>query len=102
MRGILVGNATATDSIELFGSARVVGDLVAPRIVVREEPGSGGLIDMGDPEDGRVGPAGASGAAAARDPKPPGAPPGTATARPAARPRPAPADAEDDADAEEP
>ncbi|MEZ4475649.1 MAG: polymer-forming cytoskeletal protein [bacterium] len=102
VRGILVGNATATDSIELFGSARVVGDLVAPRIVVREGARFRGLIDMGDPEDEDESAPPAR--PAPRRPAAPSrpAPRPAATTRPAARPRPAPADAEDDADAEEP
>ncbi|MCB9548324.1 MAG: polymer-forming cytoskeletal protein [Myxococcales bacterium] len=51
VRGILVGNATASESIELFGTARVVGDLVAPRIIVRDGARFRGLIDMGEPAE---------------------------------------------------
>ena len=48
VRGILVGNVTASEAIELFPSARVIGDLVASQVVVREGARFRGLIDMGD------------------------------------------------------
>lgn len=98
VRGILVGNATASESIELFGTARVVGDLVAPRIIVRDGARFRGLIDMGEPAEADDE---APARPAARRPAAPARPaPRTAPAsRPAARPR--PAEADDDANAEE-
>ena len=38
VRGAIMGNVTASESIELKGTARVTGDLEAPRIVI--EPGA--------------------------------------------------------------
>ena len=38
VRGTVVGNVTAAESIELKGTARVTGDIEAPRIVM--EPGA--------------------------------------------------------------
>ena len=105
IRGILVGNATATDTIELLGTARVIGDLVAPRIIVREGARFRGLLDMGDApdEDDAPRPAQARRPAPtpARTPTRPAAiPPRTA---PAARPaRPATARPEGEDAGEEP
>jgi len=50
VHGILVGNVTASDSIELAPSARVVGDLTAPRVIVQAGALYRGAIDMGDIE----------------------------------------------------
>lgn len=51
VRGILVGNVTASESVQLAASARVVGDLTAPRIIVEAGALYRGMIDMGDIED---------------------------------------------------
>lgn len=51
VHGILVGNVTASDAIELAASARVVGDLAAPRVIVQAGALYRGAIDMGDIED---------------------------------------------------
>lgn len=48
IHGIYVGNATASESIELAPSARVVGDLTAPRVIVQAGARYRGMIDMGD------------------------------------------------------
>ncbi len=72
VRGILVGNATASEAIELFATARVIGDLVAPQVVVREGARFRGLIDMGD--------------APGEEDTPRGTPPARRPAAPAARP----------------
>ncbi len=50
VHGILVGNVTASDAIELAASARVVGDLAAPRVIVQAGARYRGAIDMGDIE----------------------------------------------------
>lgn len=60
IHGILVGNVTASDAIELAASARVVGDLTAPRVIVQAGALYRGTIDMGDiegemPGEGKAG-----------------------------------------------
>lgn len=88
IHGILVGNVQASDSIEIFGSARVVGDLTAPRVVLHDGALYRGTIDMGEaPDEGADrGTRGASRPAPARS-----APARPAPSRPAPPPaRPAP------------
>jgi cytoskeletal protein CcmA (bactofilin family) len=46
VHGILVGNATATDTIHLSKDAMAVGDLVAPRIIIDEGARIRGLVEM--------------------------------------------------------
>ena len=46
--GVVVGNITASDSIELTEQARVVGDLTAPRVIIVEGASFRGQIDMGN------------------------------------------------------
>ncbi len=47
VHGILIGDATATDTIHLTGESIVVGDLAAPRVIVDDGAKVRGLIDMG-------------------------------------------------------
>jgi cytoskeletal protein CcmA (bactofilin family) len=72
--GTLVGNTVASESVRLLASARVVGDLASPRLIMEAGAAYRGRVDMGDIEAARA--AVASRAAA----KPAGA-----FARPAAR-----------------
>jgi cytoskeletal protein CcmA (bactofilin family) len=44
--GILIGNATATDTIHLTESALVVGDLTAPRIIIDSGARVKGQVEM--------------------------------------------------------
>lgn len=44
--GILVGNVRATDLVELLPNARVVGDLVTPRLIVHEGALLRGRVEM--------------------------------------------------------
>ncbi len=46
--GVVVGNITATDSVELTQEARVVGDLTAPRVIIVDGASFRGKVDMGD------------------------------------------------------
>ncbi len=48
IHGVLVGNATVSGTIVLHPTARVVGDLVAPRIIMHDGALFRGLLDMGD------------------------------------------------------
>ncbi len=50
VHGVLVGDVTASGRVELHSTARVVGDIVAPQVVVHEGARVRGLIDMGEPE----------------------------------------------------
>ncbi len=83
VHGILVGDVQASDTIELHPTARVVGDLAAPRVIVHEGARMRGLIDMGDMDAERAPTKGRSAAPARR--------PTASPARPASRPAPAPA-----------
>jgi cytoskeletal protein CcmA (bactofilin family) len=77
IHGIYVGNVVASERVELSASARVLGDLTAPRVIVADGAAYAGVIDMGDVES-------AIGEAPPKRPAP-------APARPGARPAPAPA-----------
>ena len=46
--GILVGNITAESKAEVAGDGRMVGDILAPRIVIRDGAAFRGRIDMQD------------------------------------------------------
>ena len=46
--GVIVGNVTASDSVELTADARVVGDVTAPRIIIVDGASFHGRVDMGD------------------------------------------------------
>jgi cytoskeletal protein CcmA (bactofilin family) len=46
--GVVVGNITASDSVELTADARVVGDLTAPRVIIVDGASFKGRVDMGD------------------------------------------------------
>ncbi len=46
--GIMVGNLSASDSVELTDSGRMVGDIQAPRIIITEGALFKGRVDMGD------------------------------------------------------
>jgi len=48
VNGVVVGNITASDAIELTDQARVVGDLTAPRVIIVDGASFRGQVDMGD------------------------------------------------------
>jgi cytoskeletal protein CcmA (bactofilin family) len=56
--GVVVGNVTATDSVQLTSEGRMVGDLAAPRVIIVDGASFRGRVDMGDVDAER--PAGAS------------------------------------------
>jgi cytoskeletal protein CcmA (bactofilin family) len=56
--GVVVGNVTATDSVQLTSDGRMVGDLAAPRVIIVDGASFRGRVDMGDVDAER--PAGAS------------------------------------------
>jgi cytoskeletal protein CcmA (bactofilin family) len=76
--GTLVGNIVASETVRLLATARVVGDLAAPRVTMESGAAYRGRVDMGDIDAARA--AVASHAAAA---KPAAAPADAAKARPA-------------------
>ena len=75
--GAIVGNVTATESVEITKEGRMVGDIAAPRVIIVDGASFRGRIDMGevDVDAGRSAPR----AAAA---------PSRPTLRPVARPVP--------------
>lgn len=52
--GVVVGNVTASESVELTREGRMVGDIRAPRVIIVEGASFRGRIDMGEAEPGRV------------------------------------------------
>src|SRR5512138_1802331 len=74
--GVIVGNVTATESVEITKEGRMVGDIAAPRVIIVDGASFRGRIDMGEVD---VESAGAPRARSA------------APARPAFRPAPRPA-----------
>jgi len=46
--GAVVGNVTATESVELTREARMVGDINAPRVIIVDGATFRGRIDMGE------------------------------------------------------
>ena len=52
--GTLVGNIVASESVRLLASARVVGDLAAPRVMMDLGAAYRGRVDMGDIETARA------------------------------------------------
>lgn len=102
--GIVVGNVTASELIELTSSARVVGDMTAPRIIVEDGATYAGQIDTGNvesnPDAGRGRRASPTRSAPSRPVPVRTAPARTASSRPApsrpvarSKPDPAPAEA---------
>jgi cytoskeletal protein CcmA (bactofilin family) len=92
--GTLVGNAVASESVRLSASARVVGDLAAPRLTMESGAAYRGRVDMGDVEVARAAVASravakpAVAAAEARDrPAPPRMAPPPKTVAPKVTPR---------------
>lgn len=52
--GIVVGNITATDSVEITDAGRMVGDIRAPRVIIVDGARFRGAVDMGDLEAPRA------------------------------------------------
>ncbi|MCK5690589.1 polymer-forming cytoskeletal protein [Myxococcota bacterium] len=46
--GVVVGNITATDSVQITEVGRVVGDIRAPRVIIIDGARFRGTVDMGD------------------------------------------------------
>lgn len=73
--GVVVGNVTATESVEITKEGRMVGDIAAPRVIIVDGASFRGRIDMGEVDVG------------ADRPRPAGqARPALRPSRPAARP----------------
>jgi len=51
IKGEMRGNMVATDKVEIHANARVIGDIIAPRVVIEDGAQFKGHIEM--PEDGR-------------------------------------------------
>ena len=52
--GVVVGNITATDAVEITERGRMVGDIKAPRVIIVEGASFRGHVDMGDLEAPRA------------------------------------------------
>jgi cytoskeletal protein CcmA (bactofilin family) len=52
--GVVVGNINATESVELTREGRMVGDILAPRVIIVDGASFRGRVDMGEVEPGRV------------------------------------------------
>jgi cytoskeletal protein CcmA (bactofilin family) len=52
--GVVVGNISATESVQLTKEARMVGDIHAPRIILVDGASFRGRVEMGEVEVGRV------------------------------------------------
>jgi cytoskeletal protein CcmA (bactofilin family) len=46
--GVVVGNVTATESVEITKEGRMVGDITAPRVIIVDGASFRGRIDMGE------------------------------------------------------
>lgn len=51
--GVVVGNISATESVELTREGRMVGDIHAPRVIIVDGASFRGRVDMGEFEPGR-------------------------------------------------
>jgi len=51
--GVVVGNVTATESVEITKEGRMVGDIAAPRVIIVDGASFRGRIDMGEVDVGR-------------------------------------------------
>lgn len=94
--GVVVGNITATESVELTREGRMVGDIRAPRVIIVDGASFRGRVDMGNAEPTQrtdrtdrprpvAAPATARPAATAAAPARPGATPPRPPPPPAAR-----------------
>ena len=52
--GVVVGNITASDSVEILEQGRVVGDIKAPRVIIVDGARFRGTVDMGNLEAPRA------------------------------------------------
>ena len=50
--GVVVGNVTATESVEITREGRMVGDISAPRVIIVDGASFRGRIDMGEVDVG--------------------------------------------------
>ncbi len=46
--GVVVGNVTATESVEITNQGRMVGDITSPRVIIVDGASFRGRIDMGE------------------------------------------------------
>ncbi len=79
--GVVVGNVTATESVEITNQGRMVGDITSPRVIIVDGASFRGRIDMGEVD--------VEGAMEGRARSVP-APSSRPALRPASRPTPAP------------
>jgi cytoskeletal protein CcmA (bactofilin family) len=51
--GVVVGNVTASDSVQITSEGRMVGDIAAPRVIIVDGASFRGRVDMGDVDAAR-------------------------------------------------
>ncbi len=85
--GVVVGNVTASESVEITREGRMVGDIAAPRVIIVDGASFRGRIDMGEVDVGGERPAARAEAPRAVSRPAPARP---ALTRPAVPARPAP------------
>lgn len=56
--GVVVGNVTASESVEITKEGRMVGDIAAPRVIIVDGASFRGRIDMGEVDVGGERPVG--------------------------------------------
>jgi cytoskeletal protein CcmA (bactofilin family) len=92
--GILVGNITASERVEIAPGGRMVGDINAPRILINDGAKFRGSIDMGDMESAGGGGVPSKPSYTSRSYRPATTSTATSTRTAAPAPRPAPVAAE--------
>ncbi|MBI5481871.1 MAG: polymer-forming cytoskeletal protein, partial [Deltaproteobacteria bacterium] len=88
--GVVVGNITATESVELTQEGRMVGDIRSPRVIIVDGASFRGRVDMGNAEPRQAGERPTTARPmvrptvrpAAAPPRPPAKPLGAAPAKP--------------------
>jgi cytoskeletal protein CcmA (bactofilin family) len=53
--GVVVGNVTATESVQITSEGRMMGDIAAPRVIIHDGATFRGRIDMGEVDVGEAG-----------------------------------------------
>ena len=91
--GVVVGNITATESVEVTDTGQMLGDIASPRVILVDGARFRGSIDMGEIDEnaGRVGTSRASSSTESKKPEPVVEPVKVATPAPRVEPKKAPA-----------
>jgi len=96
--GVIIGNVTASESVEITKEGRMVGDIAAPRVIIVDGASFKGRVDMGEVDVS----AAERGERPARALSRPSSRPALSSARSVPRPAPAPVEEEVSASAPRP